>query len=62
VLLHGHPRTHTTMPGSLSCAQTCAAMDSPRRRSPTRTIEFGHHMAEDNPDQLASILEQFLVS
>lgn len=25
-------------------------------------IESGPHMAEDNPDQLASILKQFLVS
>jgi haloacetate dehalogenase len=25
-------------------------------------IESGHHMAEDNPDQLASVLTQFLVS
>jgi pimeloyl-ACP methyl ester carboxylesterase len=57
VLLHGHPRTHTTW---RRVAPLLAVWRPWAPRVVGQPIDCGHHLAEEAPEQLAAALVSFV--
>ena len=60
LLLHGHPRTHATWHRVAPLLAADHTVVCPDLRG--HSLDSGHHLAEEVPEQLAAELRKFLAS